>query len=159
MAKLAREGVSFTNAHALFPTFTMAIASALVTRHALGRSSCLRLSSSASFQLVMVSSKTVKPRKHGVGARASQVDERRDCRRQDLAAVQPSRTLAVKAYSAQREGCPAPDVRHSVVSAPFSCKLLSAFSPMSSPTKSAAAFCAKPSPTIGLPFGRALKWR
>ena len=36
MAKLAREGVSFTNSHSLFPTLTMANASALVTAHALG---------------------------------------------------------------------------------------------------------------------------
>jgi hypothetical protein len=36
MAKLAREGVSFTNSHSLFPTLTMANASALVTAHVLG---------------------------------------------------------------------------------------------------------------------------
>ena len=36
MAAMAREGVSLRNSHALFPTFTMANASAMATGHALG---------------------------------------------------------------------------------------------------------------------------
>src|SRR6516164_1956788 len=36
MAAIARQGVSFRNGHALFPTFTMANASGMATGHMLG---------------------------------------------------------------------------------------------------------------------------